>query len=720
MSNQPRFVLILSLAFFSSMPGCAGSRLEQNKQIVLEQARAYNDRDVDAFRATMTPDLRRHCQATPDINVRSADDFVAFAESDWQMFPDGRLEVDRMAAEGDLVGIFGRYTGTQTEAMGPFPASDKQVELDFGGVFRIENDRIAEIWITWDNLTALTQLGHWPPPRGSSGEQSRGTSPPGVREQYLRYMEASNAHDIEALASMTADDIVWHLGQYVLRGKPEALLPHESDAVMNTALEVRDLRVDGRIVECEVIERNDMLRAAGIERWRHFARYVFDETGRVVLKEPWRTSPDDAEVARRFKPYREWRRVNHPESVPDFDDMADVWGSKPATRSRQLMQAWVAAGRPGAIDDERSLLNATESAWVEAIHAGDRERIFSYWTDDAIIYAAGGLVVEGKPAILDFVRASRDRGTTLQIWTEPDKTVVSETGDIGYTIGTYEFRRTEPDGTEVRMAGRHLCTWRKSEDGAWRCMLEIHSPSGDGQTAWAPVKSLPTPASGSGVVYVPASTLLPCQVSVPEDLDPDRPYDIVIGLHGFGSTPEDFATIASPFVDAGMLFAAPQAPTAFLADDRIGYDWDRAHDEPDGSPIRVSFGRASANYITDVVQVLRRRYNINRVYLLGFSQGGAYAYVVGVHRPDVTAGIIAVGMGFEAGWFQEGALEAGSELPVLIMHSRDDQRIPFAFTEASAETLRDLGYDVTLHEYEGGHRITDAVLDRAVEWLLSR
>ena len=44
----------------------------------------------------------------------------------------------------------------------------------------------------------------------------------------------------------------------------------------------------------------------------------------------------------------------------------------------------------------------------------------------------------------------------MQIWREPERTVVSESGDIGYAIGTCEFRRTEPNGTEVRMAGRHL------------------------------------------------------------------------------------------------------------------------------------------------------------------------------------------------------------------------------------------------------------------------
>ena len=150
MRYEKRAGLILCATLFLGVgSGCAASRLEQNKRVVLAQARAYNARDIDGLRATVTPNLRRHCQATPDINVRSADEFVAFIESDLQACPDGQLVIDRLVAEGDLVGAFGRFIGTQDGPMGPFPPSGKQMVLDFGGVFRVENDRVAEIWITW-------------------------------------------------------------------------------------------------------------------------------------------------------------------------------------------------------------------------------------------------------------------------------------------------------------------------------------------------------------------------------------------------------------------------------------------------------------------------------------------------------------------------------------------------------------------------------------------
>ncbi|MCB9837709.1 MAG: nuclear transport factor 2 family protein [Phycisphaeraceae bacterium] len=178
-----------------------------------------------------------------------------------------------------------------------------------------------------------------------------------LRQRFDSYLAASNAHDIETLRSMTSNEIVWRLGPYVFSGKDEAMLPHEGDAVMRTTLEVHDVRIDGRVVECTLIERNDQIAAVGMPEWRHHARYVFDDQGRVVLKEPWKASPDDAEVARRLRPFRMWIRANHPESVPNFEDVAEVFGAAPARRMRELMQEWIAAGRPGMIDEGAAVVS---------------------------------------------------------------------------------------------------------------------------------------------------------------------------------------------------------------------------------------------------------------------------------------------------------------------------------------------------------------------------
>ena len=52
----------------------------------------------------------------------------------------------------DMVAGHVTYEGTQTGQMGPFPPSGRKVRIPFIGLLRVENGKIAEIWVEWDNL----------------------------------------------------------------------------------------------------------------------------------------------------------------------------------------------------------------------------------------------------------------------------------------------------------------------------------------------------------------------------------------------------------------------------------------------------------------------------------------------------------------------------------------------------------------------------------------
>lgn len=137
---------------------------QANKQLVTRFVAAGNGPDLDAFDELLTPDFKRHCPATPDVEVKCPDDFKGFIERSFEEMPDAHVRVQQMIAEDDLVALWATFSGTQEGPIGPFPASGKSCSTDFGGVFRIQGGRIAELWVTWDNLDILAQLGHIAPP----------------------------------------------------------------------------------------------------------------------------------------------------------------------------------------------------------------------------------------------------------------------------------------------------------------------------------------------------------------------------------------------------------------------------------------------------------------------------------------------------------------------------------------------------------------------------
>ena len=138
--------------------------LEQNKILVMEAFSALDAGALDDLDKYIVMDYVRHCQATPGVVIRSLEDFKALLQAWSYTYSDVETKVDVLVAEGDLVAFYGSFTAIQIGPMGPFPATGKQMVSEFSGYHRITNGKIAETWVTWDNLAALAQLGLFPPP----------------------------------------------------------------------------------------------------------------------------------------------------------------------------------------------------------------------------------------------------------------------------------------------------------------------------------------------------------------------------------------------------------------------------------------------------------------------------------------------------------------------------------------------------------------------------
>jgi len=142
---------------------CLADELE-NVRIATAMTDAINARNLDALDEFIASDVVRHSAATAGVVVTNLSEFKTFLETDFATVSDSVQKIDVIFGGGEYVAVRARYIGTQDGPMGPFPASGKKLELPYNGILRFENGKIVEIWVEWDNLFALTQLGHYPPP----------------------------------------------------------------------------------------------------------------------------------------------------------------------------------------------------------------------------------------------------------------------------------------------------------------------------------------------------------------------------------------------------------------------------------------------------------------------------------------------------------------------------------------------------------------------------
>jgi steroid delta-isomerase-like uncharacterized protein len=113
--------------------------------------------DVSLLDAVLLPNAVDHNPA-PGQGPGREGIKAAFAESR-EAFPDFRVTVEDMIAEGDKVAC--RLTVRMTHR-GPFlgiPATGKQVSLPVVDLLRFVDGKLAERWGVFDNLALLSQLG---------------------------------------------------------------------------------------------------------------------------------------------------------------------------------------------------------------------------------------------------------------------------------------------------------------------------------------------------------------------------------------------------------------------------------------------------------------------------------------------------------------------------------------------------------------------------------
>jgi steroid delta-isomerase-like uncharacterized protein len=104
-----------------------------------------------------------------DGELRGVDALKGFVVGYRRAFPDAQSTVEDQVAEGDKVVTRWRARGTHRGELGPIAATDRPFEMDGVTMERIEEGRIAEVWVARDELGLLRQLGVLPERQPAAG-----------------------------------------------------------------------------------------------------------------------------------------------------------------------------------------------------------------------------------------------------------------------------------------------------------------------------------------------------------------------------------------------------------------------------------------------------------------------------------------------------------------------------------------------------------------------
>lgn len=135
---------------------------EENKAIVRHWFQTFNDRDFPAEEAARSADFVVHVPGAPA--PLDGQGWKSFLAAFFTGFPDFRLVIEDMMAEGDRVAVRWVFRATHEGEFLGIPPTGKQVNVPAIEINRVADGKIAEHWFLLDQLGLLQQLGAVPAP----------------------------------------------------------------------------------------------------------------------------------------------------------------------------------------------------------------------------------------------------------------------------------------------------------------------------------------------------------------------------------------------------------------------------------------------------------------------------------------------------------------------------------------------------------------------------
>ena len=190
-------------------------------------------------------------------------------------------------------------------------------------------------------------------------------------------------------------------------------------------------------------------------------------------------------------------------------------------------------------------------------------------------------------------------------------------------------------------------------------------------------------------------------ILIPRDYDPSEPRPLVLALHPGGS----------PGPGYGMQFLRGVVGPALQ-------DWGAIVVSPD-APDRSWANETSERGVIALLDDVMEKYAIdrNRILVTGFSMGGRGTWYMASRYPDLFTAAVPMAARSDG----HDAEQVG-DMPVFIIHARQDQVVPFRPAEQLAQEMDERGQTVSFLPLDdvGHFQMGAEPLRVAGEWIVER
>ncbi len=207
-----------------------------------------------------------------------------------------------------------------------------------------------------------------------------------------------------------------------------------------------------------------------------------------------------------------------------------------------------------------------------------------------------------------------------------------------------------------------------------------------------------------------------------------NPEFAVIWLHGLGADGSDFVPVVPELglpAAPAVRFIFPHAPHMPVTCNG-GYVMRAWYDiiSLDSNARRIDEAGiiASREAIRGLIEFEKSRgIPVDRIFIAGFSQGGAVAYTTALTHPEKLAGVIALSTYIPSpALLTDESAAANRDTPIFAAHGTGDDVVSPALGLAARKLLAERGYVIDWHEYPMPHSVCLEEVQAIGRWLGKR
>lgn len=228
---------------------------------------------------------------------------------------------------------------------------------------------------------------------------------------------------------------------------------------------------------------------------------------------------------------------------------------------------------------------------------------------------------------------------------------------------------------------------------------------------------------------------------VPHRYEPNYPYPLLVMFHNRGSDEQQMERRLPSMSWRNYVGLSLRGPEPVVkGETHVGYGWgsDFARRDRIVPPTEiVSDGefirRRLFDGVTDPIDRLedavfsavrqtRRSLHIHseRIFLVGYGEGAAVAYRLGLTYPERFAGVVAINGWMPGGFRPFAKLDACRNFRVLVVHGEWNGRSKIESVRRDVGVMRSAGLRVAFQSYPSAHRLTAAMLSDVDTWLINQ